>query len=200
MSVNGLDIGIVAGTGLLIYSGVTGRSPLDALKEVVTGKSPKAAPVSEGITPTTVISGTYTPGIGAGSGSIVSDALSYQGSPYVWGGSPGTQKGVDNGTDCSGFVNMVIGRDLGMAIPGVAAGGYDGASHGPNTVLWLVWGGCKTIPSSQAQAGDIACWQTHMGIFISSTDMISAQDPQLGVGTSPAVLNGEILVVRRYGG
>lgn len=44
--------------------------------------------------------------------AIAADALRYKGAPYVWGGAK------PSGWDCSGFVNYVIGHDLGMTIPG----------------------------------------------------------------------------------
>jgi cell wall-associated NlpC family hydrolase len=56
------------------------------------------------------------PGAGVGKGAsgqaIASDALRYQGAPYKWGGAK------PDGWDCSGFVNYVIGHDMGMRIPG----------------------------------------------------------------------------------
>jgi cell wall-associated NlpC family hydrolase len=48
-----------------------------------------------------------------------------------------------------------------------------------------------------AQAGDLCCWQTHIGICTGSGQMISAQDPALGTGVSNIELAGEILFVRR---
>ena len=51
-------------------------------------------------------------GKGASGQAIASDALRYKGAPYKWGGA------MPSGWDCSGFVNYVIGHDLGMTIPG----------------------------------------------------------------------------------
>src|SRR6202042_45433 len=98
------------------------------------------------------------PATGGSPSAIVNDAETYNGDKYVFGGTPGTTKGHNNGTDCSGFVNMVVGRDLGLPIPGFAAGKYNGGSHGPPTQLWLLWDGAKTIDSSQTQPGDLACF------------------------------------------
>ncbi len=168
------------------------------LRSLLSGQKPSGANVNPIGTPA---AGTTTaPASAAESSAIASDALKYDGNfPYVWGGAP-----VNGGSDCSGFVNMVCGRDLGMAIPGYAAGTYTGATHGPATVAWLAWSGCTTVShdGNQAQPGDLAIWQTHMGIVTGPNQMISAQDPQLGTGLSVinGAIPGELLFIRRLSG
>jgi cell wall-associated NlpC family hydrolase len=203
MSVTAASVAYATVGGLVLYSGIKGASLAATAKGVLSGNL--------SLTDTQVIG---TPSIGetgssgnssptapasASNSAIVADAMKYVGNKYVWGGTPGTTKGHNNGTDCSGFVNMVIGRDLGLAIPGEKAGAYKGATHGPTTQVWLLWGGCKTV--SSAQPGDLACFLTHIGIFTDDgAHMVSALDTQSGViettiaGGTPT---GEKLTIRR---
>jgi hypothetical protein len=127
---------------------------------------------------------TLNPGAaGTNGAAIASDALMYVGSPYVWGGAAGTVKGKDAGTDCSGFVNMVLGRDLGMAVPGYGAGQYTGAEHGGTVADYIAWGGATTLGKGESPtAGDLVCYgpDVHIGIATSAKDFCSALNPSLG--------------------
>jgi len=94
-----------------------------------------------------------------------------------------------------------VAERLGLPIPGYPAGAYTGSSHGPATGEWMVWSGLTTVGhnGSVAQAGDLAVWQTHMGICLGPNSMISAQDP--ANGTQVSAINGfipELLFIRRY--
>jgi cell wall-associated NlpC family hydrolase len=177
-----------AGIGcIMLYAGFKGKRWTDVTHSLLeTGKPGSGQPYAITTSPVAFQQGSYGYGgyqVGTGgtaSGeAIAQQALQYQGSKYVWGGIPGTTPGVDNGTDCSGFANMVIGRDLGMAIPMYAAGKFHGQAHGPATGSWLIWNGCQGV--SQNAPGVLAVWQTHMGICIGGGKMISALDTQQGV-------------------
>lgn len=128
-------------------------------------------------------------------GAIVSDAKSYLGIPYQWGGYlPST------GFDCSGLVNHVLGFDLGLAIPTYPAGSYTASSHGPVTQVWYIWTGATTISNNgnDAQAGDLVCWPTHMGIATGKNTFINS--PTTGSSVFIANINGfssEPLRIRR---
>jgi cell wall-associated NlpC family hydrolase len=201
MSNDAAALAALGGTAILIYSGISGRNPIEALRVLITGKSPTTAPIANPIQTDYGVSGGASPGaLGTGTPggqAIAQDALNYQGHPYLYGGAPGPQ-GV-NPWDCSSFINWVLGHDFGVTLPGENTPGYNGTVHGPTTLGYLVWGGAKTIPYAQAQPGDLAVWQTHIGIFISQTEMISAEDAQLGTGISQVqgAIPGELLVVRR---
>ncbi len=175
----------VAGTMLgvtFVWSGIRGASVTKTLQEILTGTKPKGTDIYPTGLSSSAGSNQSTSQIsgmagGSETGNVIeSDALQYRGYPYVWGGSS------PQGFDCSGLVNQVIGRDLRMSIPGYPSGQYSG--HGPVTGQWFAWSGAVTIPGSQMQAGDLVCWITHMGIAISSSNIISAQDPAIGVAVS----------------
>jgi cell wall-associated NlpC family hydrolase len=186
--------------------------PSDPVKSVLQGKG-LPAPVKPAQTEQATVqagaagaSGSSGGGGGGGGGAgqggatgqaIAQAALKYKGHAYRFGGAPGTSG--KNPWDCSSFVNWVIAHDMGLAIPPSTPPFDNGANHGPATGSWIVWSGCKTISRKSVAAGDIMVWQTHMGIAISNTQMISARDPAEGTGidTITGDIPGELLVPRR---
>lgn len=109
---------------------------------------------------------------------------------YVFGGSPGP-----DGTgcwDCSSMQNYAWGRIGGQSIPDFPDGSYNGLEHGPSTIGWLDSQGTVTgsVPRDQAQLGDLAVWQTHMGFVLDVNEMISAANP--GAGTIRSQIDGFI--------
>lgn len=127
---------------------------------------------------------------------IAARGLFYVGSPYIYGGAMGTVPNVDQGGDCSGFFAGVVCRDEGLAGPGIAAGSFTGASHGPPVIGWATWRGMTTLPKGvPPQAGDACIWPGlgplgHIGIAVSSTEMVSALNHELGVVKTPIAGNG----------
>jgi peptidoglycan DL-endopeptidase CwlO len=185
-----------------VYSALKGKSFLSVLQGTIKGKNPKTIPVTQNITATNLtgaLSSVTSISAGAAGSGISADAIKYVGAGYVWGGAPA--KGVGN-WDCSSFTNWVCGHDLGLPIPGHAAGTYDGSSHGPPTDVWLLWGGLKFVShsSADAQPGDLCIWQTHMGIALGNGQMISALNSDKGtlVTSIDGIVPGELLYVRRY--
>lgn len=125
--------------------------------------------------------GSSASSITANTGNAISDdAMKYVGSGYVYGGNADK---IGN-WDCSSFVSYVLGHDLSIPLPGGIWGGpgMPPSTHGPTTGSYALYG--AQIDQSQVEAGDLVVWSTHMGIAISNTEIVSAQDEQLGVGTS----------------
>jgi cell wall-associated NlpC family hydrolase len=112
--------------------------------------------------------------------AIADDIRRYVGKVrYRWGGaSPST------GWDCSGAVSYALCHDLKLSIPGYEGGTFTGAAHGPNVAGYLAWDGAEKIPGpiTTPAPGDLVCWgpNEHMGIAISATHMVSAEDPAQG--------------------
>lgn len=116
---------------------------------------------------------------------VAADALRYVGRRYVRGG-----------WDCSGMVNHVLSADLGMAIPGYRPGQFQGPPpHGPVVSDYLRWDGAQTI-GGPPLPGDLCVFgpDTHIGIAVTGTTMVSALNPELGTrvtgiaGTAPGDL------------
>jgi peptidoglycan DL-endopeptidase CwlO len=190
----------VAAGLLLAYSAIKGKKVTSALRDVINGQSPKNAASNfitgdASLANSSLVTGTDTTRTQS---DVANAALAGQGHCYKYGGAPGT-----NGSgcwDCSSFVNYVIGVQLGGAIPGYGAGKYTGTGHGPPTGAWLIWAGVKGISRSAIQAGDLCVWQTHMGVAISNSEMVSALNPADGTrvtsieGVAPP---GEVLFPKR---
>ena len=118
--------------------------------------------------------------------AIASDFLKYAGAGYVYGGRadrPGDW-------DCSSAVSYVLGHDFGLALPGgghYGDPGYPPNAHGPVVSSYIAWNGATTLGKDEApQAGDLVCFgpDTHIGVVISTGQMISALDTQLGTVAS----------------
>lgn len=202
-NVSGLGVAYVVGGFVIFWSGFRNNSIADTVKGFLSGKvpqdNPEAAPMI-GIADTSSGSSSSSGSAGgavATSSQIANDAQKYVGHCYRFGGAPGP-----NGTgcwDCSSFVNWVLAHDLHMAIP---LGQWDFSTHGPATGDYLLWSGAKTIghSASQAQAGDLCVWQTHMGFALGGGQMISALNESLGTRIttiSGGAPGGELLFVRR---
>jgi hypothetical protein len=176
MPINGVALTAVGAGVVFVWSGVKGWSVLGTVKDLVTGVQPSGTnqyPLSGGNA-----SGGSGGVTGVGLSGIAQDALKYQGHPYLFGGAPG--KSGSNAWDCSSCVNWIVGHDAGQAIPGMAAGSYDGSVHGPTTFQWAVWPGLHSVPRAQLAPGDIIVWIDHMGIYVGNDKVLSALNPGLG--------------------
>lgn len=172
--VSGLAIGLASAGGLLLYTGISGVSPIDAMRSLVgSGTLAPAAATAQGRIPnaTPGNGGAPFPGDpaaagGSGSGArIAADAAQYANKvQYIWGGAD------PSGWDCSGFATYVLVHDL----------GYKNLPSESHTVCmdFLSWSGAQTIPA--AEPGALVVWPTHMGIALDATTMISALNPHRG--------------------
>lgn len=186
--------------GVFVYSGVKGYAVSAALRNLIAGKSPENLNQQNAITGAigfTDVAGVGTDAqgmVGFGPNSnIASDGMQYVGVPYVFA------KGNPNGWDCSGFVNWVLGHDLGYTLPG-GVKNFQGTWHGPVAAQYYTWGGATTIPREQASAGDLACWLTHIGIVTDNQHMVNAYTtgkPTSVTGIESHTPPGEILRIRR---
>ena len=114
-------------------------------------------------------------GGGAG-GSIASYGLRFVGNPYVSGGNS-----LTNGTDCSGFVNLV------HAHFGISTPRQSGA----------IAGGGRAVSDSEKQPGDVVCYQGHVGIYIGNNQIVHASTPSSGIKVTNMYYRS-ILSIRRY--
>lgn len=106
---------------------------------------------------------------------IVDYACQFIGNPYVWGGTS-----LTDGADCSGFVQSVFAH-FGISLPRTT---YDQINAGVE------------VSYDQAMPGDLICYDGHIGIYIGNGQIVNAQNPEQGIGISPATYT-TILSVRR---
>ena len=107
--------------------------------------------------------------------AIVDYACQFIGNPYVWGGTS-----LTDGADCSGFVQSVFAH-FGISLPRTT---YDQINAGVE------------VSYDQAMPGDLICYDGHIGIYIGNGQIDNAQNPEQGIGISPATYT-TILSVRR---
>ena len=107
--------------------------------------------------------------------AIVDYACQFIGNPYVWGGTS-----LTDGADCSGFVQSVFAH-FGISLPRTT---YDQINAGVE------------VSYDQAMPGDLICYDGHIGIYIGNGQIVDAQNPEQGIGISPATYT-TILSVRR---
>jgi cell wall-associated NlpC family hydrolase len=123
-------------------------------------------------------------------------ALTYAGKvPYEFGGwQPST------GWDCSGAVGYLL-SNWGIILPGLTSRWYASSGYHPSdAAAYLTWEHAWTVPQSQAWAGDLYVWETHVGIALDNYYMLSALDAQYGTAVTPVAGFGpanETLTVRR---
>jgi peptidoglycan DL-endopeptidase CwlO len=188
------------GAGIIsLYAGITGKDVLSLIKNGIQGNSPHSVPQTAPVTSDlAAIEASSSEGQEAtgGAAGLAADAATYAGHPYSYGG----YESDPAGWDCSSFMNWVVGHDGGLAIPGVAAGQYNGTNHGPPTGAWLLWSGVEGISQAQLQPGDLCVWETHMGMAVGGGQMVSALNPQLGTAIttiSGGAPTGELLFCKR---
>ena len=111
----------------------------------------------------------------ASGAAIVNYAMQFVGGRYVWGGS-----NLSTGVDCSGFV-MCVYAHFGYSLPHSSA----------------ALAGCgKGVSYSNAQLGDVICYNGHCGIYIGGGKMVNALGVKYGIVVS-RVNTGRLVAVRR---
>lgn len=126
------------------------------------------------------VSATYADIINNASGSDLGKQIArygcqYIGNPYVLGGTSLTK-----GADCSGFIYRIY-ADFGYKIPRTS---YQQRSAG------------TSVAYSEAQPGDIICYDGHVGLYIGGGYIVHASNAKTGIKVSKATYR-EILSVRR---
>ena len=105
-------------------------------------------------------------------------ALNFVGNPYVWGG-----ESLEKGADCSGFT-LAVYKHFGISLP-----------HNANTQR--NYGTGYTLAT--ARAGDLICYNGHIGIYIGNNQIVHAMNEANGMTVSTIGYNHkEILGVRRF--
>ncbi len=122
-------------------------------------------------------SGGSSSGGGSGlGGSIASYGQQFIGCPYVYGGNS-----LTNGTDCSGFVNLVHAH-FGISVPRQSGS--------------LAVGG-RAVSDADKQPGDVVCYYGHVGIYIGNGMIVHASTERYGIRVS-SMYSRSVCAIRRY--
>lgn len=161
--ISGLAVASATAGGLLLYAALTGQSPTQALKSVLSGH-PGSIP---NIVPNTV-SGNLGSGGAYGSGPngwLAQTALTQVGVPYRWGGNS------PSGFDCSGLVQWSFAQH--------------GISCPRTTYTQYAWKQLYRITKADLSAGDLVYWTGHVVIAIDNTNCVAAEHTGTNVMTLP---------------
>lgn len=108
--------------------------------------------------------------------AIVNYACQFIGSPYVYGGTS-----ITTGIDCSAFVRFVYAH-FGYSLPRTSS---EQRSVG------------YAVSYSEAQAGDIICYNGHVAIYMGDGRIVHAANPSMGVCIGSNAAYTTIITVRR---
>lgn len=108
--------------------------------------------------------------------SVVDYAVQFVGNPYVWGGTS-----LTNGADCSGFVLKVF-QQFGISLP-----------HSSSAMRGY---GYK-VSYSEAQAGDIVCYDGHVAIYMGNGAIVHAANERSGIKITSNANYQPIICIRR---
>lgn len=173
---SGVAVGVTAAGGVLMYAGLRGVSPAQALKDVLSGKPP-AVPKGNIVG---AVGGALHPGTTGGGGSavggrLVTAAYTHAGERYSqarrW------QKGY---SDCSSFVGKSF-KDIGITPPGPSV-----------TWAYQTWSKLRKINRSQLAAGDLCGNFTHIIMATGNNSAIGQQNDRENVqtGTPEGLMSG----------
>jgi len=189
---SGLSVGVITVGGLLVYAGIRGVTPLQALRDVSSGKPPTIP--NQGAS---VDSGGNVAQLGQGTvGTITAGARMFAADKYSQ--ARRTEPGY---SDCSSFVDKAY-HAAGIELP-------DGRMKWPNTTAFATAPAWRTINASETKPGDIALaisptGHNHMVLITAAgaAEAIGQQNPLTNVktGTIPqlfANVGGDI-VYRTY--
>lgn len=156
--------------------------PSDPLKALLTGKPlPSSAPVNWQALTTPVAPAAQNVAQIAIGATIATAAQKYVGAGYNWGGIADTP----GDWDCSSFVSYVLGHDVNLKLPGggrYGDPGYPPHAHGPGSAAYMLFG--TGVNLADVRPGDLIVSTEHIGIAISATQMVSAQQPSTGTAIS----------------
>lgn len=196
--VPGIAVGMAGAAALLMYAGFRGTTPLDALRDVATGK-PKGLAEQAGARTALWDAVAAEGAAGGGAGGGIGQA-SLQGGTHpefvtaaghyshdIYSRPKRWQKGY---SDCSSFAGKAL-KDCGVTPPGAST-----------TTSYLAWRKAVPISKSQIGAGDLLVSSGHMAIAVNNTTAIGQQREGRNVQVGPIsqIMWGQSWVALRYTG
>jgi len=169
--ISGVAVALATAGGVLLYAGFQGLDPVQALRDITTGKTKPLEPTPSSFTndPTTIGQGITQIGYGTSAGGegfpqLVAAAMAHRSERYSQ-----TKRWAKGFSDCSSFVGKRL-KEVGVTPP-----------SGSTTLSYLTWGKLRTVPRSAILPGDILVASGHMAIAISPTEGIGQQNGRRNV-------------------
>jgi hypothetical protein len=198
--ISGVAVAAAAAGGVLMYAGFQGINPLQALREITSGKSKplsgsQASFVHDAATHQAtggsdgtggVVQAGYVSGSSSAIGqAIAQGALNHRGELYSQ-----ARRWQQGYSDCSSFVGKAL-KDAGITPPG-----------GSVTGSYVTWSKLQTVSKSDIQSGDILVSGGHVAIALSPTSAIGQQNSRRNVqiDTPANIMYGTNWYPRRYVG
>lgn len=161
-----LAVGVATAGGLLVYAGVRGVSPVEALRDIASGRPPGVSR-TPGAALTSTTPAPSPPGPGQGASALVSAAMARRNEKYSqirrW--QPGY-------SDCSSFVGKSL-KEIGITPPA-----------GSTTVTYLGWSRLTKV-TGPPQPGDLIYTPGHIIIAVDATTGIGQQNSRANVQVGP---------------
>ncbi|MFJ3812575.1 NlpC/P60 family protein [Streptomyces sp. NPDC090073] len=186
--ISGVAVALASAGGVLLYAGFQGQSPLQALRDITSGKTKPLEPGQVSFTndPTT-IGGATQVSYGEPSalgGRIAAAAITHRGEKYSQ-----AKRWEVGFSDCSSFVGKAL-KDAGVTPPG-----------GSTTVSYRTWKKLKNVARGDIQTGDILCGPGHVAIALDASQAIGQQNKRhnVQVDSIDSIMFGQPgWVARRY--
>lgn len=173
--VNGMGVLVVTAGAILAYAGLQGESPLDSIRGIVAGGTPRVTEktaVAFNNKGTAPVQGPVIPSESGGSASAglpeLADALAkFKGDKYSM-----VRRFQPGYSDCSSFVGKGL-KSIGITPPG-----------GSTTPAYAVWGKLRKVKRSEVQRGDFLVYPGtpgHMAIALDNANAIGQQNSRRNV-------------------
>jgi cell wall-associated NlpC family hydrolase len=188
--ISGVAVAVGTVGTLLVYAGMKGTNPVQALKDISSGKPAGVSKTGTssgdgmilGEVPTNTAGGAVSP-TPITSSALVEAALSFRSDKYSQ-----AKRWQSGYSDCSSFVGKAL-KKLGITPPGSSVTGS-----------YLSWNALTNIPKSQIQAGDFLCGSAHIAIAVSADEAIGQQNTRRNVQIDSIknIMFGQSWVARRF--
>lgn len=170
--ISGVAVALATAGGVLLYAGFQGQNPIEALRDITSGKTKALTPSPVSFTndPTNLGSrgGAVQAGWSGGGSAfgqrLVAAAMTHRDERYSQ--AKRWQAGY---SDCSSFVGKSL-KDIGVTPPG-----------GSVTGSYRVWNKLRNVSRDAIAAGDILCGPGHVAIAIDGARAIGQQSTRSNV-------------------
>lgn len=166
--ISGVGLAIATGGAVLMYAGFRGVNPIEALRDVASGKPAGVEKRSANLTAVSSTRQVAYSSTGPGLSALVGAVSEFAGDKYSQ-----ARRWQVGYSDCSSFVGKGL-KELGIKPPGLST-----------TWDYLRSSEWRAIPRSEASGGDLAVTGAHMAVFTDVSHGIGQQSPRRNVQTGP---------------